>query len=399
MKFVNLVLVFIVAVLASSVLVSAVEDKVQVHFFWAQGCPHCADEEVFLEKISVDYPDVVINSYEVTRSSENLHLFKDLGDFLGARVSGVPFTAVGNIHFSGWGADSTTGKIIIDGIQKNIEENYYDPVLEMGGGGTSFSNSSGNFGTNEIPETVKVPFFGEIYIKNLSLPILTIVFGALDGFNPCAMWVLVFLISLLIGMKDSTRRWTFGVVFIVASAFVYFLFMAAWLNLFLFIGFVWWVRIIIGLVALGAGLYFIKDFITNPSGGCKVTSGEGKRRIIDKMRSVVHEGNFLVAIVGLIVLAFSVNLIELVCSAGLPAVYTNVLSMSNLSTIQYYFYLLVYIFIFMLDDLIIFFAAMITLQVTGLGSKYAHWARLIGGIVMLLLALGLIFKPELLSFG
>ena len=117
------------------------------------------------------------------------------------------------------------------------------------------------------------------------------------------------------------------------------------------------------------------------------------------MKSVVHEGSFLVAIFGLIVLAFSVNLIELVCSAGLPAVYTNVLSMSNLSTLQHYLYIFTYIFIFTLDDLIIFFAAMITLQVTGLGSKYAHWARLVGGVVMLLLALGLIFKPELLSLG
>jgi len=74
--------------------------------------------------------------------------------------------------------------------------------------------------------------------------------------------------------------------------------------------------------------------------------------------------------------------------------------MNNMTGWQYYGYILLYIFFFMLDDLVIFFIAMFTLQATGLTTKYTRVSRLIGGILMLIIGLLMIFKPELLrSFG
>jgi hypothetical protein len=250
-----------------------------------------------------------------------------------------------------------------------------------------------------VPEELDLPLLGTLETKNFSLPVLTIILGGLDGFNPCAMWVLVFLIGLLLGLKDKKRRWLLGIAFIVASAFVYFLFMAAWLNLLLFVGFLVWVRALIGLVALGGGFYNLREYVVNKEGVCKVTGGERRQAIFERLKKVTHKKQLLLALGGIVLLAFAVNLVELVCSAGLPALFTQILALSNLSRWQYYAYMLLYIFIFMLDDLIIFFTAMKTLEITGLGTKYTRVSNLVGGILMSILGLLLILKPELLMFG
>jgi len=81
-----------------------------------------------------------------------------------------------------------------------------------------------------LPASVRMPLLGEVALRDLSLPVLTIALGGLDGFNPCAMWALVFLLGLLVGMQDRLRMWVLGAAFVVASAAVYFVFMAAWLT-------------------------------------------------------------------------------------------------------------------------------------------------------------------------
>jgi len=248
-----------------------------------------------------------------------------------------------------------------------------------------------------LPETIRMPLVGEIKIKDFSLPLLTIIIGAIDGFNPCAMWVLLFLISLLLGIQDKTKMWALGTAFILASGAVYFLFLSAWLNLFLFLGFVFWMRIIIALVALGSGGYHLYDYYKNR--GCVVENSEKRRMVFDRIRRIIGEKKFWVALIGIVILAFAVNLVELVCSAGLPAVYTQVLTLSKLPVWQYYGYLLLYIFVFMLDDLLVFIIAMTTLQMKAVSSRYTRYSALIGGIIMLIVGILLIFKPGWLMFG
>ena len=246
---------------------------------------------------------------------------------------------------------------------------------------------------------ITVPILGQLDTKTISLPLITIILGTLDGFNPCAMWTLLFLISLLLGMKDRRRMWVLGTTFIVASAAVYFLFMAAWLNLILFLGFIIWIRVLIGLVALGGGGWNLKKYFKDKDGGCEVTGDEKRRKTFDRLKEVTQQKNFWVAFIGIITLAFAVNLVEAICSAGLPAVFTQLLILNDLPTWQYYAYILLYIFFFMLDDLLIFIIAMVTLKMTGISTKYARWSNLIGGILMLLIGLLLLFKPEWLLFG
>jgi len=385
--------------------VFAQEKQVNVYFFWGEGCPHCAHEKPYLEKLENKYPEVKIYDFEVWNSGDNRKLLIEVGKKLNTNVSGVPFTVVGEQHFTGWLNEEMTGIAIEDAVQCVLRDGCRDVVGEI-----LASQQQPQIQEEEpcecegeqrsaIPPKISLPLVGEVDTKNLSLPVLTVILGGLDGFNPCAMWTLLFLISLLLGMKDKKRRWILGTTFIAASAFVYFLFMAAWLNLLLFVGFIVWVRIIIGLVALGGGGYNLKEFFTNKNSGCKVTGDEKRQAVFEKLKNITHKKQFLLALGGIILLAFAVNLVELICSAGLPVIFTQILTLSNLARWQYYAYMSLYIFIFMLDDLFIFFTAMITLEMTGISTKYSRISHLIGGILMLIIGLLLIFKPELLMFG
>ena len=250
-----------------------------------------------------------------------------------------------------------------------------------------------------IPEKLPLPLVGEIEIKYLSLGLVTLIIGLLDGFNPCAMWVLVFLINLLLGMEDRRKMWILGGTFIAASGVIYFLFMTAWLNFLIFVGFIVWVRIAIGGVALLAGFYNLREYFTSRAGVCKLEAGAGRKKRLERIKEAVHSRKFWLALGGIILLAIAVNLVELICSAGFPVIYLQILSLNKLPFWQYYLYMVFYIIMYMLDDMIIFVAAMITLQLLGVGTKYKQASNLVGGVLMLILGLLLIFRPDALMFG
>ena len=397
-------LLIVLLIPAGNVFAQEKTNDINIYFFWGEGCPHCSKEKPFLEKLENKYPQVKVWSYEVWGNRENQKLLVEFGKKLNTNVSSVPFTVIGEEHFSGWYSEKSTGAAIEDAVIKYTQKNNYEDIGEEISALSSQNNRQDKIKEEEekkssIPQTLNVPLLGEIETKNFSLPVFTIVLGALDGFNPCAMWALLFLISLLLGMKNKKRMWILGSAFIVASALVYFIFMAAWLNLILFIGVVVWVRIIIGLIALLGGGYNLKEYFTSPEAGCKVTGTEKRQKFFEKLKNITQQKSFYLALGGIILLAFAVNLVELICSAGLPAIFTQVLALSNLTKWQYYLYMLLYIFVFMLDDLFVFFVAMTTLRMTGITTKYSRWSHLIGGILMLIIGLLLIFKPEWLMFG
>jgi hypothetical protein len=212
------------------------------------------------------------------------------------------------------------------------------------------------------------------------------------------MWTLLFLISLLLGMENRKRMWILGITFIAASAFVYFLFMAAWLNLLLFIGFIFWVRAVVGGVAIAGGAYNLKKYFSKTPAVCQNAGDPKRQKMFDKLKAVAQKENLYLAVAGIVLLAFAVNLVELLCSAGLPVIFGQILALSDLAAWQYYFYILLYILVFMADDIIIFVMAMITLKMTGLTTKYQNFSHLAGGILMTIIGVLLIFKPEWLMF-
>ena len=375
---------------------------VDVHLFWTATCPHCASARRFLERIVPGIPGARLRSFELDGDGRREAAFIALSTQFKNEPPAVPFIIVGDEAFVGYRDDATTGAEIERRIRTCLAVPCVDvagPILAQQGasepGSQEVADKPGpRIRRPELPGTISLPGFGNIETRSLSLPMLTVVLGAVDGFNPCAMWVLVFLIGLLVGLNDRLRMWTYGAAFLLTSGAVYFVFMAAWLNLFLFLGSLTWIRAAVGVFALGAGAYYLREFVRSPDATCPVTSPGEKQRVMDRLRSAVSERSFLLAILGIMALAVAVNMIELLCSAGIPAVYTQVLALSNLSPLGYYSHLALYIAVFMLDDAVIFITAMLTLQVTGLAASYSRWSHLIGGGVLLGIGFLLIVKPE-----
>lgn len=376
---------------------AAAAEPVNLYFFFSLGCPHCAKETQFLNQEIASRQDVVIHAYEVSQNADNAALFAKVGSSLGMGSSGVPVTIISDWHIVGYGNNETTGVQIlaaIDAAQTHGDQDLVGQII------SPKNQVIPTVTPSPIPSSKPLlPTIGNLDLEKLSLPLLTIAIAAVDGFNPCAMWVLLFLISMLLGMKDRLKMWILGSVFILTSGLVYYFFLAAWLNVFLFIGVIQWIRLIIGLVAISAGVFQLQSFFRDKSGGCTAVSDTKRQKIFNQIKAVTTGKYFVLSILGMMAIAVSVNLVELVCSAGLPAVYTQVLSYNQLPTWQYYAYLGLYTLIFMLDDLAVFALAMISLQAVGIQSKYARFSKLIGGIIILIIGLLMLFKPEWLMFG
>ncbi len=375
----------------------AAEQPVNVYIFWTIGCPHCLHAKEFLAALERRDQAVKVVALEVSARRENRELFQKVGKLLQADISGVPFTVIGDQYVIGWQDEATSGRAVEAAIRETRRRGASDVVAGLLAGPAPTPPRRADKPT--VPETLTVPVFGPVNLKHLSLGALTVIIGALDGFNPCAMWVLVFLINLLLGMEDRRKMWILGSAFIIASSAVYFLFMTAWLNILIFLGFIFWIRVIIGCVALLAGGYNLKEYWTDTSGACTLSQGARRQRTMERLRAVISTRKFWLALSGIVLLAFLVNTVELICSAGFPVVYLQILSLTPMPFWQYYLYLLLYIVIFMLDDIIVFVVAMLTLQLTGLTTRYKRLSNLIGGVLMLLIGVLLLVKPGWLMFG
>ncbi len=371
-------------------------EPLQIHLFYGKGCPHCAKEEAFLNKKLVEWGDsVVLNTYEVYYIRKNQKLLSSVAETLDTKAGGVPFLVVGDEYIAGYNSDETTGEKITKLVEKCLEkgcENVVQKVIDNNGEVIRAQDD------NNEPTVITIPLIGDVDLRKMSLPVATVLIGFMDGFNPCAMWILIFLISMLINMKDKKKLYILGSTFIITSAVVYFGFLAAWFNFFKIIGTVSWIKLIIGIVAVVSGSLHLKNAIED-DGTCKVIKADKKKNIMDRIKKVIHEQSFWLAFGGIIVLAVSVNMVELVCSAGLPAIYTNLLSGMNFSPLTHYGYLLLYVFVFMLDDLIVFFLSIKTFEIAGITNKYARISNIVGGVLILIIGILLIFKPELLMFG
>ena len=394
---VKLLLVFLVGLFLLPNFSFAQEPApVYITAFYGDSCPHCHKELLFLQKLQQEFPNIQIKTFEIYNHPANAQLLSQVGQKLNVRISGVPFVVIGKETITGYLNEQTTGARIRRIVEQHSATGCFDIVGEILG--QEPTGGEEECEEDKLSETITLPLLGEINIRSFSLPILTIIIGVLDGFNPCALWVLLFLVSLLLGMTDRKKMWILGGTFVATSAVVYFFFLAAWLNFFLFIGYVLWVRIFIGLFAITSGIYYLYEFYKNRS-GCRATDDEKREKIMNGIRQAVGRKSFFLSLLGIIAVAFAVNLIELVCSAGLPAIYTHILTTSELSTTQYYLYLFLYLSAFIFLELIIFIVAMTTLQALGVSSKYRRVVNLIGGIVILILGILLIFKPGWIMFG
>lgn len=373
-------------------------NQVSIYFFYDQVCSHCSQEDLFLEQMEAKYDNVTVFRYEITTDTENNQLFEDIKAIFDDQSSLTPYTVIGGIALKGYNVQ--TSNTIEKLIARYSNQEYVDIFQKMLDGEEILESDFDSISLSG-DDTIHLPLIGDVRIDSLSLGLAAVVLGFVDGFNPCAMWVLLFLITMLIQQKDKKKMWILGVTFLFASALMYFLVMVAWLNIAVQISTIIWIRILIGVVALIFGGYHVYQFIRDSRKkdiGCEVTDETKKKKIFDRVKKVVLEQKLFFALIGIIALAVSVNLVELACSAGLPLLFTQILAYNQLPMASYYGYIFIYIFFFLLDDLVVFSIAMITLQVTGISNKYSRMSTIVGGVIMLLIGFLLIFFPEIIMF-
>ena len=379
--------------------INADEEKIRLYLFHQNGCPHCEAEIEFLDDIKDEYPHLEIVKYEVSSNAMNYSLYNRVMKKTGINENGVPFTMIGTDYFVGFDKNTGTDKEIKKSIEKFLKSDNYKDIIAMVKNDEDLSGIKYNV---DLDAEKTIPILGEINAKDVSLPLVAIIMGAIDGFNPCAMWVLLFLITMLFNMKDKKKMWILGLTFLGTSALVYLLIMAAWLKVAVSFTTIKWVRILISLVAFIGGIINLNSYrksIKEKTDGCSVVDDKKRKKTFKKIKEIVHEKKFILSLIGIISLAVSVNLIELACSAGLPLVFTQILALNDLSTFEYSIYMILYILFFLLDDLVIFVVSMVTLNTKGISSKYGKYSHLVGGIIMVLIGILMIFKPEWLMFN
>lgn len=386
--------ILLLALILLPISVSA-KEKVNLYLFHSETCSHCQAEIQFLEELEQQYDNLKIHLYEVDGNKQNLQTMIKVKEKLNIDSPNVPFTVIGNYYYIGFSDGIKDG--ITELVEKFSEEKETDvikPILE----------------DKEVPdieiqngEIKTITVLGKtINPANLSLPVLSIVLGAIDGFNPCAMWVLIFLISMLFNMKNKKKMWCLGITFLVTSAVIYLLFMFAWLEVTTtLLTKISWFKFLIAAVALIGAFVNLRSFYNSvkKGSGCEVVNEKKRKKIFEKIKKITTEKSFVLAMIGVIILAASVNVIELACSAGIPVLFTNVLALNNLTKFQTSIYIYIYIFFFLIDDILVFIIAMLTLNIKAISTKYTKYSHLIGGILMLVIGLLMIFKPSWLMFN
>ena len=397
MKKIKYIFLFILSFLFILPSINAEEKKqVNVYLFHSNTCSHCKAEIEFLNEIQKEYENLKINLYEINDVKENKELMINIKEKLNIDSPMVPFTVIGDYYYIGYNDGVKDG--IKNLLEKYTSEEQYDVIKDIIDGKDVSNFKIKNGEINKI-STV----FGEIDPAKVSLPILSVIMGAIDGFNPCAMWVLIFLITMLFNMENKKRMWALGITFLVTSALIYLVFMFVWLGVATkLLTTISWLKLLIGLIALIGAFINLKGFIKSivkKDAGCEVVDNSKRKKIISKIKKYTSEKSFILAMLGVMLLAISVNAIELACSAGLPVLFTNVLALNDVNFIEKCIYIFIYIFFFLIDDIIVFFVAMFTLNIKALSTKYTKYSHLIGGIIMLIIGILIIFKPEWLMFN
>lgn len=350
------------------------DEKVNIYLFYSKICPHCQKEEKYFETLKEKYQDKInIYTYEVTENKTNNEIMKSLKKELKENSQGVPFTIIGSKTFLGY--DESLNERIENTIESYLDEN------------------------TKTHNTYTIPILGKIEAKNASIILIAIILGFIDGFNPCAMWILLLLINMCISIKDKKKMLIVCSTFIITSGIIYFLSMLG-IGFILDLTTISYIRNIIAILAIILGIYNLYTYIkTRKETGCHVVKKEKRKTIITKINNILNNKNTLLMFGGTIILATSVNLIEMACSLGFPTIFLEILSINNIHGFLKITYLLIYILFYLIDDIVVLFLSIKAFEAKGISTKYNKYVHLIGGIIMVLMGILLIFKPEWIMFN
>jgi thiol-disulfide isomerase/thioredoxin len=374
-------------------------ETVRLYYFFSPTCPHCQAAKPFIAELERANPWLEVKRYSVKDHRGNARFYYETAQALGVEALSVPGMLFCRQVIIGYDDAATTGKELADALRACHERRLANPgapdpaaAAAVAGGGGTTSVAEERAGT-----TVNLPFVGAVDAKALSLPVLTLVLAGMDAFNPCAFFVLLFLLSLLVHAKSRTRMAIVGGTFVLFSGLVYFVFMAAWLNVFLIAGELRVITMIAGLLALTVAALNIKDYFWFKEGPSLSIPDAAKPGLFKRMREIVNTGSLGPMLASTVLLAIVANSYELLCTAGFPMVYTRTLTLAGLETWQYYAWLAVYNVIYVIPLLAIVVVFVRTMGARKLSESEGRILKLVSGFMMLGFGLMLLFAPQLLT--
>ena len=353
--------------------------RVHLYFFWSQKCPHCLKAVPFIDSIDREHAWLEVHSAEISRDRENVRTYVALADALGLEANAVPAFFICGRMITGFDSPHGTGQDIL-GLAQACRQ-------------------SPGAATRQDQTQFSLPLIGTVDPQDRSLLTFTLLIAAMDSFNPCAFFVLLFLLSLMVHARSRSRMLLIGATFVILSALVYFLFMAAWLNLFMMIGAMPVITAVAGCIAVVIGLVNTKDYFLFKQGPSLSLPDAARPALFQRMRELLKADNIPTMLLGTAALAVAANSYELLCTAGFPMVYTRVLTLSALGAVEYYAYLVLYNLVYVLPLLTIVLAFSFTLGAHKLSERQGRFLKLLSGLMMLGLGLMMLFAPDTLLAG
>lgn len=403
-----IILFFVISMVGT---LSSAVDKVKIEYFGRKDCKNCANLEKFLTELSNKRKDFEYIEYKIDENGENKKFFDEVTTKL-KLVKGTPIIYLNGHIIQGFNTPDTTGKEIVKLIDEGKKANSVLTLEEYVKNG-KYENISSNGSVCEGDEVceipgltkdasrqviVNIPFINKsVDLTDYSLPLMSLILGTVDGFNPCAMWVLVLFLTALIAVGSKTKMFRVAGLFILAEAVMYYLILNAWLYTWDFVGLDKWVTPIVGIVGIVGGIFFVRNYLKKGDElSCEVTDFKKRAKISNQIREIANKPFTLLTALGIIGLALSVNVIEFACSVGIPQTYTKILQINNISFWNRQIYTFIYIIGYMIDDIMVFGLALLSVNKLQLTTKYSKWVNLFGGILMIILGLILLLKPSLL---
>ncbi|WP_291377620.1 hypothetical protein [Demequina sp.] len=380
---------------ASAAVTPGVDPEADLVLFWGDGCPNCEVERDWLEEVRDQYPDLVIAEYEVWNDSDNRDLFVAEGERLGFAASSVPTTIVGERVWIGW-----TGQIQQDMAaaidQTSRGEEPRAGIYGTAGAGTC-SEEDAFCTVEEDGQLIEVPLVGEVSLGDRSLLVSTVIIGFVDGVNPCSLWAISVLLTIVLRTGSRRRVVAIGSTFLVVTAGMYALYMGAIYSALAVVGFIGAIQIAVAIVAGVFGTVSVKDYFAFKKGLSFTISDSAKPGIYQRMRAAASQRALIPALAATVALAVAVSLLETPCTAGFPVLWTGMLQANNVGALETAGLFLAYMVPFLLDEFLVLAVAIWTMRAMKMQEKHGELLKLFAGVTMLVLAAVMVIDPALME--
>ncbi len=394
-------ILFFQCFLQEATLAQAGEKSIDFYLFYSITCGSCTKARQFIRELKPGYPQITFHELEIVKNRKNQELFMELNEELRISVPGVPIFILGDEYIVGFRDDARHKRRIIALIGRHLQIDKSWKWSDRGGRPLirKFVTKQDAGDNLQEERSIFIPAVGEIDPRGISLPLFTVFIGLLDGVNPCALWVLMFLLTLLVNSKNRTRLIVVGMAFVGTSAAVYLIFMAAWLSIFTLIGMKRAVTVGLGIIAILIGVINMKELFFFKRGVSLMIPEGAKPALFKRMRNIMDNPNLFLSIAGVISLAIFVNFIEFGCTVGLPAIYTRVLSYQQINTVTKYLYMVLYNVCYVIPLIAVVLLFIFTMGKYRLQEKHGKVLKVVSGALLFFLGIILIFNPGLLMFS